>query len=287
MLFKTILCATDFTPSSRHALTVAMELARDGGRLDICNVVERERLAAEIGDIPGAARLFGELSAQGERALEEWRRTAATIVPAANAHSFGGRRPWDVIADAAKRFKSDLVVVGSGGEHHGLLGSTAERIMRHAPCSSLVVAGGARTPRRLLCAIDFSPASREAMRVAGDLAVERGAIVCLVHAFTLAEVDFPWLAMYPPMVGDARGRAKETLHGWASELEARTRRAVASEIVDGRPADAILRLAADGDYDWLVTGSHGRTGIARAFLGSVAEHIVRRADRPVLIVRSS
>jgi nucleotide-binding universal stress UspA family protein len=196
MQFKRILCAVDFTPSARDALTVATELARGGASLDVCHVVDRHRLAAEVGEIPGGERLMEELVVNAERELETWRHAAAAIAPSASACSVNGR-PWEEVVDLAGRLAADLIVVGPGGRQPDLLGSTAERIVRHAPCSVLVTAGGARLPRRILCAIDFSTTSRDASAVAARLATERDADLAVVHAFSFAEFELPLVAGPP------------------------------------------------------------------------------------------
>ena len=144
-------------------------------------------MAAEIGDIPDAARIFDEMTMRAEQELEDWRKIAAASVPGAQAHSLGGRRAWDSVSAFAERFGADLLVIGAGTRRHGLLGSTAERILRHAASSVLVAAGPARPAKRILCAVDFSRQAREAVAAAAALAAEREAQLTLVHVFSYSE----------------------------------------------------------------------------------------------------
>jgi len=62
-------------------------------------------------------------------------------------------------------------------------------------------------------------------------------------------------------------------------------REIVTEHVVGRPGRSVVEYAEDNDVDHIVTGSHGRTGVARLLLGSVAETIVRRSPVPVTVVR--
>jgi nucleotide-binding universal stress UspA family protein len=66
---------------------------------------------------------------------------------------------------------------------------------------------------------------------------------------------------------------------------ARSGRPVVTDIVEGNPAEAILAYVAEHDVDLVVMGTHGRTGIDRVLMGSVAERVVRRSPVPVVTVR--
>src|SRR5262249_1947166 len=142
-----------------------------------------------------------------------------------------------------------------------------------------------RPPQKLLCAVDFSPSARTAMEAAADLAAERGGTLGLVHAFSVGELAAPGMPAGVPLTVEARNSADQALHGWAAEAAARTGRPVSARVGEGPPTDAILAAAREGDHDLVVTGTNGRTGLARAVLGSVAENVVHRSDRPVLVVR--
>ena len=72
---------------------------------------------------------------------------------------------------------------------------------------------------------------------------------------------------------------------WVAEIDPGVRSRTVVAAIEGRPADVVVETARDGQYDLIVVGSHGRTGIQRVLLGSVAEAVVRWADRPVLVVR--
>jgi nucleotide-binding universal stress UspA family protein len=140
-------------------------------------------------------------------------------------------------------------------------------------------------PARILCAIDFSPGAREAARVALALAATSGGEVTLFHSF-----DLPLAAAgEAAMTGAAtlEGLERETdagLRAWREELGG-DRIQIAHGL--GGAAETIARHAGDHRFDVIVIGTHGRTGLKRVLLGSVAEQVVRHAPCPVLVVRST
>lgn len=96
--------------------------------------------------------------------------------------------------------------------------------------------------------------------------------------------------------GEAAHLGSETIrdrrHERATELFERARRRgtehdveIETELLTGQPADAVVEYASERDIDRIVVGSHGRSGVSRVLLGSVAERIARRSPAPVTIVR--
>ncbi len=274
--FSRILCAVDLSPSSHEALKLATALAGDRASLAICHVVDHDRLAAELGKQADSERLLEELRASAELALEAWRAEAALHCPSAEAHWLAGTSVWHTIKTFAERLGADLIVVGEGARRGGMLGSVAERVLRHAPCSVLVVSGAAPPLARLLCAVDFSAPAHAAMLAAADLAVDRGASLALVHAL-------PDLSS--GMIELARQAAEAKLRAWQAEAQERVHAPVEARFVAGRPAEEIVEVARHGNHDLVMAGSHGNAGLSRAILGSVAERIVRLAHRSVLVVK--
>ncbi len=142
--------------------------------------------------------------------------------------------------------------------------------------------------RKILVPIDFSHHAQEAVRWAVDLARRYDALsLVLVHV----NPPIPWPALpdgMPVMTGELLTQIRTDL---AAALE-RVRRDVAAAgvpvdtaLLDGVPSTEIVELARRGGFDLVVMGTHGRTGIKHALLGSVAEKVVRKAPCPVLTVR--
>ena len=138
--------------------------------------------------------------------------------------------------------------------------------------------------RDILCAVDFSPPSRAALREAAQLARRSGALLTVVHVQPGSSPRATAFAPPPrPQPVEPAGSAA-TLEQWAKEAEEAAGGPVSTALLSGRPADAIVSAAAEGGFDAIVLGTHGRTGLAHAVLGSVAEHVVRHAAVPVLVV---
>lgn len=138
----------------------------------------------------------------------------------------------------------------------------------------------------ILCPVDFSDASREAMRTACRLARESGGTVALLHVVQLpASVFASELPMAVPPPADLEAEAARELEPWRREAEALSGRGVECRVQTGVPWDAIVAALRAGRHDLAVLGTHGRTGLKHALIGSVAEKVVRHAPCPVLVVR--
>lgn len=134
--------------------------------------------------------------------------------------------------------------------------------------------------KRIMCPVDFSEFSESAVGYASTLAQEAGAKLYLVHVDeSQVPYDAGFAGYIPPMDPEA---IKEKL----AEVRA-TVPGVETEhvMLTGRAADALVDFANDHDIDLIVMGTHGRTGVARLVMGSIAEAVVRQAACPVLTVK--
>jgi nucleotide-binding universal stress UspA family protein len=141
--------------------------------------------------------------------------------------------------------------------------------------------------KRICCPIDFSDASRAAMEVAADLARRFAAELWLFHAYPVPGYTFPdgSVVASPKMLQDLADGAERHLAQWRSDAEGLGAGVVRTEKVAGEPAAEIVAFARDHGVDLLVLGTHGRTGLEHALMGSIAERVVRKAHCPVLTVR--
>lgn len=140
---------------------------------------------------------------------------------------------------------------------------------------------------RILCAVDFSASSREALRVAADLARERRAALELVHVEERPLwANEPFVHLPGDVRGDALVAARSEIEAWRREAEERAGAAVVVRTVGGVPWSEIVAIANDDPaIETIVLGTHGRSGVSRALIGSVAERVVRHAPCSVLVVR--
>jgi nucleotide-binding universal stress UspA family protein len=141
--------------------------------------------------------------------------------------------------------------------------------------------------KRILCPIDFSDASRAALEQAAELAKRYGAKVALFHAYPVPGYTFPdgSFVASSKMLEELSEQARRHLLEWKEIAEKMGIAQVEIGTAIGEPAHEILAFAKAQNADLLVLGTHGRTGIQHALMGSVAERVVRRATCPVLTVR--
>jgi nucleotide-binding universal stress UspA family protein len=142
--------------------------------------------------------------------------------------------------------------------------------------------------RRILHATDFSAASRPAFRMALGLARRQGATLLLLHVLTppspFVASTGPRPASYLELLSAARRDARRRLAAILARARAAGVRARA-QLLEGGAAERILSAGRRWHPDVIVIGTHGRSGLRHFFMGSVAEHVVRRASHPVLTVR--
>ena len=143
--------------------------------------------------------------------------------------------------------------------------------------------------KKILVGTDFSEPSDAARRTAVELARRLGAELEIVHV----EEPLPAYAFSEGALPDLP-RLQEEVRNWAErELEQQAKEAraagvpVTTAVLLGTPANAIVEKARADGADLIVAGTHGRTGLERVLLGSVAERIVRNAPCPVLTVRNT
>ena len=142
------------------------------------------------------------------------------------------------------------------------------------------------TTHKILCPLDFSQGSQQALRLAIRLAREQGSELALMHVWYvpqtgLGEFPFPRRVAQQIVV-----QATESLDAAVREARAAGVATVTSQLVQGVPGWTIVdAVNKDAAIDLVVVGTHGRTGLARVLVGSVAEYIVRHAPCPVLVAR--
>ncbi len=141
--------------------------------------------------------------------------------------------------------------------------------------------------RKILCPVDFSDGSRAAMQFAIELAIKTHVPLALVYVW-----EPPlWATATPGMVfGDALQTVVDAdakmLEQWADEARRAGAHDVSSQFLEGVAWDRIVDAAnRDSSIDLVVMGTHGRTGLRAALIGSVAEKVVRHAPCRVLVTR--
>lgn len=143
--------------------------------------------------------------------------------------------------------------------------------------------------RKILHGTDFSKESRKAFEMALALARETGAELMIVHAYQLSSLLQTDLYAAPTVYSDLDTKLRGDAENGIDSLVTEAREAgvdARGAVLAGVPYDAIAREAKEQNADLIVLGTHGRTGAARLFLGSVASRVISTAARPVLTVPS-
>ncbi|MEM8864955.1 MAG: universal stress protein [Planctomycetota bacterium] len=145
------------------------------------------------------------------------------------------------------------------------------------------------TSKRVLVPTDFSPQAEQALLEAFDL-VDKPSDVTVLHvappleSYAVADPAIVWDSVSDEV---RRERIAETFlstPGPDGKLDPR-RKQVDFQVLFGYPAEEIAKFAQDHHFDMIMMPSHGRTGLRRLFVGSVAERVVRTAHCPVLVLR--
>ncbi len=140
--------------------------------------------------------------------------------------------------------------------------------------------------KKILVAVDFSPCSRDALRMASRLAASSSAALVVAYAWTPPVVFAGETIGLPAgLLTDLITTAQRELAAWKTEAEGYGAVQVTTEFLTGAAWHEVVSLAkGDHDIGLIITGTHGRTGIRHALIGSIAEKIVRHAPCPVMVV---
>ena len=284
---KTIVVATDFSADAERALQWSLALAKaHETNVVLVHAVEPTLAAVDFLQAPLHEDIRKELD----------RMKAAAISSGINAsaeHQIG--RAWQVIVSAAKAHNADLIVTGTRGRGRrmrGLLGSTADRIVRTSTVPVLVIHSNDAVPaggvRRILVPVDFSEESALATSMAMRVLKGGGhpAKITLLHAVELLlewpTPDMPTIA--PRYWDDAERAAARQLESIAASMRTDQLQVIA-KTYRGYPPDVIDSECRTSGFDMIAMGTRGKGGVERFMLGSVAERVVHHASCPVMTVR--
>lgn len=277
--FPKILVCTDGSPDSEGAITAALNLAKTTGStvllLEVLFYLAGYELQAPDTLAPPMVNMElmqAQETAARER-LEAWKAEAAgegvTLEPRVRT----GSSAYEGILEEAGESQPDLIIMGRHG-YTGLtrllMGSVTARVIGHSPCDVLVVPREVPLSfKSLLVASDGSVFSEAAWTAALSLTKTMGSALIGV-AVAASDRDVPV--------------ATEVVRG----LEAAASQqgiALDTMVPMGRPEEGIVKAADFKGASLIIVGSHGRTGLKRLLMGSVAERVIGHAKCPVLVVR--
>ncbi len=203
-----------------------------------------------------------------------------------------GEASYKHIVDEASKNKYTMIVMGRRGRtglKRLMMGSVTSRVVGLAPCNVLVVPKDAHLEfKNILIATDGSQYSLTAASEAIGLAKRNSSMLTVIAVVpselaTPADVDFS--------IAQREHIAEKEMHEAEKNAKAVKEAALKEDvsvrafILSGKPADAIIETATERKADLIVLGSHGRTGLEKLLMGSVAERVIVLSSCPVLVVK--
>ncbi len=266
-----VLLATDGSEFSEGAVKVALSLASGcASKLLAISIVEaNEEFASE------APQLVEKAEAEAAESLESIRSRAAEAGVDCDTAVHTGDSTYQIIVAEAKKNGSELIIMGRRGRSGIMkvaMGSVTARVIGHAPCDVLVAPrDSALEFKKILIATDGSShsetAASEGIKMAGKMG---GSIIALSVATSDAKA------------GEAASNVDQV-----AQLAEEAGIGCEKVTPTGKPYMEIVEAATLKNADLIVVGTHGRTGLAKLLMGSVAERVIGHATCAVLVAASA
>jgi nucleotide-binding universal stress UspA family protein len=300
MSYRNILVPLDGSHFAEAALAYAVRLAKSArARLHLVMVHEPVPALVGMGETPPLvdldeqsrlqeksylATVSGELVQSGYSAVEFRELDGA---------------PGPSLCEEAARLEADLVVMathGRGAIGRLWLGSVADYLIRHLSIPVLLIHPDRHEPPKepalhsIIVALDLSPEGEAVLDPVVALAQLTGGHLTLVHVIEpvmgAMGMGIPYPPTIPPQVfEEQRSTAQRKLDQIADRLRERGPSVCARLVDSASAAMGLLELLNQDRYDVLAMTTHGRGGVQRLLLGSVADKVIRGASKPVLVVR--
>jgi nucleotide-binding universal stress UspA family protein len=273
--FQHITVPVDGSTTAERGVAFALELARGGGSVTFCSVVDPSLVCMPVGY--GVAIDPGPMLVTLENDASEFCRHAQSeatgVGIGADIRVLHGECV-EAIESLVRHSGSQAIVIGTRcrtGFARSVLGSVAEGLIRRSDVPVVAVhESDVMRTGPIAVAIDESPAAHAALETAIGIAATRGIPIVLIHASEHRVAD--------------PGRLEALLNGAAKRVRARGV-SVQNIVRQGRAADALLAAANELECCMIVMGTHGRAFLERLVLGSVAASVVEHAQVPVITVR--
>jgi nucleotide-binding universal stress UspA family protein len=280
---RTILFAADFSENSVDAFRIACSMAaRDESLLIVLHVVDSHR--------DERAQPSPEIEALAATREKRMREVYVTDRPIQVAYRTSQGPAAAEILRTAEEVGADLIALGTHGRtglRRLLTGSVAEAVLHetHRPAIALYSPEGRRLPdevRVILNPLAIWNDSQYILRAAGTLASNLGARLVILHVSPRAILTDGSLSpeIGPGFYHDFLKRVRKDAEGLDEKHPADIR------LNWGYVVDEILSQAKEVGCDLIVMGTHRRSWMGRALMGSEARSVLRRADRPVLFVKA-
>jgi nucleotide-binding universal stress UspA family protein len=292
-----IFVPTDYSAQSRDALHVAVDLAEKlSVGVDVVHVWSAPFFGSEYDEVGLTGRHASLFTLIREQATAEMQTYIASVDPPRDldieTHVLSGDAVHALLEFAAES-RPQLTVVGTHGRtgaKYFLLGSVAARLVQlsDVPVLTVPMASDGVAPvlsrvQKILVPVDFSKASASLLSRALALAGVSGAAIELLHVITPPPALLNDMSLWQELATEHAEDVRQSMQTLLDDVAPDSDVPVTTRIEHGLPAD-IIRGAAQ-QFGLVVMGTHGRTGLSRLVLGSVAEKVVRASPCPVLTVR--
>ncbi|WHZ21889.1 MAG: Universal stress protein family [Nitrospira sp.] len=292
-LITRILFATDFSACAERAMEYAVMLAA-AWKAELCAMTVLELCPGMDPDYTVNKMYLDHLRVESTRRLEAVQDRVKAAGQTVTTRIEVGI-PSQAVQTVAEEIGADLLVVGTHGRtglDHVLVGSTAERVVRMAPCPVLAVKSAkddtgtdtVGTIKRIVVPIDLSGCSLDALEYAARFTERIGASLTVLHAMEPIAYGLDFSLSH----AKERRRQREYLEDRLTVLTTfLTAHGIRAEHVlkPGLPADSIVSYVTEQGFDLMIMGTHGRRGLSHILLGSIAGAMLRHAPCPVLTVR--
>lgn len=283
-----LLLATESSEFSEGAIREAIRLAkRCGSKLTALSVIESN---PEFGSVAPAVLEKMEKAVQQHLGDVQARAKKEGVACEIAVHE--GEDSYKYIIDEAVARKSTMIIMGRRGRkgfRRLVMGSTTAWTIGHAPCSVMVVPRAALVDfKSIVVATDGSKYSTAAASEAIGIAKRNNAkltVLAVVPADIAMPTDIDFAALQREKLADQEMQSAEKNAKAVKEAAQKAGVDVQAFVMSGKPADAIIEIAKDKSADLVVVGSHGRTGLDRLLMGSVAERVIVLATCAVLAVK--
>lgn len=296
---KKILMPTDFSACANAALGHALFLAEHlDADLDILHVVVLHNAdplepTSQFPDADSIYRSLQEIASSELHGLLKDHRTDHLDIREVQRRAVAAA---PAIVEYVEEEGIDLVVLGAHGRRgfrRFLMGSVAEEVVRLAPCPVMTLRGTGPTPKlerweKIVVPFDFSEEAKTALETAKELAARYGSKVHVVHVVEPIMEPHPYVPLHyrneefdlPRLLEHVR-QDLESLVKTCGDASIACKVAV----LEGSPGLRVAEYAEEIAAELIVLTTHGRTGLKRFFLGSVAEKVVRSSNIPVLTLK--
>ncbi len=284
-----LLLSTDGSDFSEGAIREAIALAKEcSSKLFIVSVVETnpeyETLAPQLveKEIQKAKDLLTSIK---ERVSKEGVDCETIVRQGEDSYSY--------IVDEASKRGAEMIIMGRRGRtglKRLVMGSVTAKVIGHASCDVLVVPKEAKVGlKRILLATDGSRYSEKAAVKAIGMAKRTGAhlvVVSVVPSESISPLDIVHSEMHRDLIAEKEQKAAQCYIDGVREKADKDGVRIEGLILEGRPYEAITSVASEKKADLIVIGSHGKTGLEKLLMGSVAERVIVLSPCAVLVVKA-